>query len=259
MAEPFDPSLYVRAPIINIANGVTLANTLVAACPDQPPDNVYKAKMRLKGAAEAAQAALTARRREGAGMSEEDGRILDQEADGSFGALRMRLVAYSMLPVERYPKAERAGELVAEVFGSEGLEFLTFGHHTQNTTMVAVMQHIEQANLKAEIDDIAGPEFLEQIENVLPRYDAMVQDKLRREAATQTNLGDHVRALQAAIVDYANKVCGMVDPDEPASLEGVRRALRPIDAHRETVGRRAAGGGGGSGGQAEGDQGGTPT
>ncbi|WP_433928117.1 hypothetical protein AB3662_33075 [Sorangium cellulosum] len=241
MDQTFDASVYVRAPIINIANGVTLANALVAACPEAAPENVAKACTKLKAAAEAGQKALTARRRVNGALTEDDVRVLDREADASFGALRMRLVAYSMLPAERFPKARRAGELVKELFGDDGLSFLTAEYSVQNTVMASIVEHIQEAELQPEIDALAGPEFLEQIGNVLPRYDVMVRDRLQKEAATTSNLATVVRAIQSAIVSYATKVAGMVDEDEPATIEAVRRALRPLDAHRETGARRAQG------------------
>ncbi|AUX45798.1 uncharacterized protein SOCE26_072940 [Sorangium cellulosum] len=242
MDQSFDASVYVRAPIINIANGVTLASALVAACPQNAPENVGKACTKLKAAAEAAQKALTARRREKGTLTEEDGRALDREADASFGALRMRLVAYSMLPAERFPGARRAGELVKELFGEDGLAFLTAEYSVQNTVMASIVEHIQEAGLEAEIAALAGTEFLQQIGNVLPRYDMMVRDKLQREVAATSNLAAVVRAIQVAIVNYATKVAGMADEDEPETIETVRKALRPLDAHREGAARRAQGG-----------------
>lgn len=238
----FDATAYIRAPIINLANGVTLAGALVAACPDPAPSNVAKACAKLKAAGEAGQKALTARRRENGTYSEEDSRVLDREADNSFGALRMRLVAYSMLPVERYPQAGRAGEIVKTLFGSDGLTFLSADYSVQDAVMASVVQHIEDAGLQQDIDAIAGPEFLEQIRNVLPRYHAMVQDKLQKESAATSNLTTHVRAIQTAIVEYATKIAGMVDEDDPQTIEIVRKALRPLDVHRETLARKAHGG-----------------
>ncbi|WP_437478911.1 hypothetical protein WME75_31375 [Sorangium sp. So ce1014] len=242
MDPTFDASIYVRAPVINIANGVTLAHALVAACPEAAPENVAKACTKLKAAGEAGQKALTARRRENGALSEEDVRGLDREADGSFGALRMRLIATSMLPAERYPQARRAGELVKELFGDDGLSFLTAEYSVQNTVMTSIVEHIQEADLQPEIDAIAGPEFLEQIGNVLPRYDVMVRDRLQKEVAATSNLATVMRAIQSAIVSYATKVVGMVDEDEPATIEAVRKALRPLDAHREAGARRGQGG-----------------
>ncbi|WP_129351521.1 hypothetical protein [Sorangium cellulosum] len=60
----------------------------------------------------------------------------------------------------------------------------------QNTVMASIVEHIAQAGLKPEIDALAGPELLEQIGNVLPRYDAMVRDKLQKEAVATSNLAD---------------------------------------------------------------------
>ncbi|WP_437731193.1 hypothetical protein [Sorangium sp. So ce1335] len=154
----------------------------------------------------------------------------------------MRLVAYSMLPPERFPKARRAGELVNELFGDDGLSFLSAEYSVQNTVMASIVEHIQEAGLQPEIDALAGPEFLEQIGNVVPRYDMMVKDRLQKEAAATSNLTPVVRAIQSAIVSYATKVAGMVDEDDPATIETVRRALRPLDAHRESSARRAQGG-----------------
>jgi hypothetical protein len=70
----------------------------------------------------------------------------------------------------------------------------------------------------------------------------MVRDRLQKEAVATSNLATHVRAIQSAIVNYATKVAGMVDEDEPATIENARKALRPLDANREASARRAQGG-----------------
>jgi hypothetical protein len=241
MAEPFNPALYVRAPVININNGVTLCKALVDACPKGAPANVLKARKKLDTTADAAATALTARRRKLGTVSDEEARDLDQEADGAFGALRMRLQAYALLPVERYPLAKDAAEITVRLFGDEGLNFLSFAYNAQNTAMASVLRLIDEDKLEKTINTIVGPEFLEQIRDVLPRYDAMAKARMS-SVDGDTNLMEHVRAMQAAIVDYANKVSGMVDEDDPATVEAVQRALRPIDAHREAVARAAQGG-----------------
>jgi hypothetical protein len=92
--------------------------------------------------------------------------------------------------------------------------------------------------MQKDIDAIAGPEFLQQIRDVMPRYQAMVNGKLRRDSTSGQNLSEHVRALQAAIVEYATKIAAMVDDDEPESIRMAQSALRPIEAHREAAGER---------------------
>ncbi|AGP35984.1 hypothetical protein [Sorangium cellulosum] len=71
-------------------------------------------------------------------------------------------------------------------------------------------------------------EFLEQIGNVLPRYDAMVRDKLQKEAAATSNLATHVRAIQTAIVNYATKVAAMVDEEAAEQLHPLVERLSAI-------------------------------
>jgi hypothetical protein len=238
MALPLDITLYTRAPSFRLAGGITLAHALIDACPRSAPANVKKACKKLKGLTETAQAVLADRRREMSSSSEEDSRIVDREADASWGALRLRLRAYSMLPIERFPLAKRASELDTLLFGMEGLEFLKDDYFSQNATMGVILKQINDHKMQKDIDMIAGPEFLQQIRDVMLRYQSMVNDKLRRDNTSGPNLTEHVRALQAAIVEYATKVAAMVDDDEPESIRAAQSALRPIEAHREAAADR---------------------
>ena len=63
----------------------------------------------------------------------------------------------------------------------------------------------------------------------------MVSERLRRDTATGQNLSETVRALQAAIVNYASKVTGTVEHDDPESAEVARVALIPILNHRDSA------------------------
>ncbi|HEU4412872.1 MAG TPA: hypothetical protein VFS43_46960 [Polyangiaceae bacterium] len=234
-----DPSLYTRAPIVTAASGAALARALVAACPKGMPANVQKAARRLTKAAEEATATLGARQRIAGLLSDDGARLLDQEADVSWGSLRMRLLAWASLPPERFPEAKRAEQLVFRLFGAEGLTFLQSDYNTQSTIMSALLQRIDEDGLQPEIDALAGPAFLAQVRHVHERYVAMVSARLQRQSGEASeNLAVHTRALQAAIVDYATKVCATIDPDDPATIEVAAMALRPIDAFREESARR---------------------
>jgi hypothetical protein len=236
MAIPLDLTLYTRAPTFRLAGGITLAHALVDSCPKTAPDNVRKACKKLKVAADRAQNVLAERRREQGTFSEDDSRAIDREADASWGALRLRLRAYSMLPVERFPLAKRASELDTLLFGVEGLEFLKEDYFSQNAKMGVILKHIDDDKLQKAIDLVAGPEFLQQIRDIMPRYQAMVTEKLQKDNAPGQNLTEHVRALQGAIVEYATKIAALVDDDEPESIRVAQSALRPIEAHREAAG-----------------------
>src|SRR5690606_20447386 len=129
-----------------------------------------------------------------------------------------RLTAFSVLPVEDYPKAARAAELVVVLFGSDGLSFLKEAYPIQYATMDTLLKRIDADSLQKEIDDLAGPEFIRAIRKVMPRYGEVVGAMLKRDNASGQNLLEHVRTIQRGIVDYATKVCGTVDEDEPETV-----------------------------------------
>lgn len=239
----FDPARYTSAPILTVASAITLAGALVAACPKGAPANVKKSCRKLAAARDAAQSAWSAKQTELRQATGLDGPVIDREADGSWAALRMRLEASALLPAARYPKASRAAELIAWLFGKDGLNFLKEPYPAQWASMNTILQRIDEEGLQGELDALAGPEFLAQIRHVHPRYDAMVKAMLQRDAATGENLLDHVRAVQRAIVDYATKVAATVDEDEPETVTAALEALRSIETHREALARRGATGG----------------
>jgi hypothetical protein len=236
MAAPFDPALYVRAPIFTMSVGITLAFALVDACPKSAPANVKKACKHLKTVAEKAQSDLAERNRRLGAYSDEDSRTLDNEADRAWGALRMRLQAMGMLNPEVFPKAPRAAQLETSLF-AEGTEFLKAEFASQSTSMASLLQRIDADKLAQDIDELAGKEFLQAVRNVQPRYEAMVKERLRRDNASGQNFAETVRAIQAAIVNYAAKIIGTIEHDDPATTEVARIALLPIHNHREASAR----------------------
>jgi len=239
MAAPFDASLYIRAPIITVSTGVTLANALHDACASGAPAGVKKASKHLKSVADKAEADLAARNRKLGEFSEEDSRQLDNEADRAWGGFRLRLQGLAMLDPETYPRARRAAELEAKVF-AQGSEFLKLEYAAQSTAMSSLLKQIDDDGFQKDIDDLAGKEFLQAIRHVQPCYEAMVKERLRRDKAMGQNLADSVRAIQSAIVNYAQKVLGTIEHDDPDTTEAARVALLPIANFREAAARAAA-------------------
>jgi hypothetical protein len=240
MAEPFDPSLYVRSPIVNASTGATLALALAGACPKDAPANVKKAAKHLSAVAAQVQEILAERNRRMGTFSEDDSRKLDNEADRAWGALRMRIEAMAMLNPSITSRATRAAELRASLF-AEGTEFLKEEYASQRTSMGALLKRIDDEKLEKDIDAVAGKEFLQAVRSVQPRYDAMVNERLRRDQGTGTNLADSVRAIQAAIVNYAAKVIGTIEHDDPSTVEAARVALLPIANFRAAATREVTG------------------
>ena len=102
------------------------------------------------------------------------------------------------------------------------------------------MRRVDAEGLAADIERLAGKEFLDNVRTQHTAYGKMVQSVLQREDALTDDLSDHVRAMGQEVVDYATKVLASIDRTKPNTVTAARTALRPIDAFREATQRRAA-------------------
>lgn len=223
---------------MTLEGGITLSRVLAESCPKIMAASVKKAQKRLIDVAEAAQIAYTLRKKALGRAGEEDSRPIDRAGDNSWGALRGRLQAYTLLPVETYPDAKRAGEILASLFGDAGLSFLTESYPEQYAIADSVLRRIDEEKFAVDIERIAGKEFLDNVRVQHVAYGKMVAGVLQREATLSEDLGEHVRAMGQEIVDYATKVLATVDRDKPATITAARAALRPLDAFREATQKR---------------------
>lgn len=231
---PLDPITYAHSPSITVSTGITLATALVDACPKDAPANVKKAAVYLKSIADLARTDLADRNRELGTFPDEDSRTLDNEADRCWGGLRLCVQGRAMLRADMYPKAKLAAEIDAKLF-AQGTEFLKSEYASQSSSMGSLLQMIEDDKMEKDINSVVGPDFLAAIRDVQPRYEAMVKERLRRDSASGQNLTERVRTIQNAIVNYASKVLGSVEHDDPATAEAARKALLPIVNHRDAV------------------------
>lgn len=233
----FDPSVYVRAPMFSLPEGLTLARALIASCPRALAATLKKPSERLQTRIDAAQTALMDRQRQNT-LTEEDTRALDSETDGCFTGVRMRLEGYAALPASQYPKSERASTLLRKLFGDGGLGFLRDSYAAQLAAMKVLMQRIDEDKLAREVDELCGPEFLEHIRKLLPRYERMVHGVLNRETGVTENLTNHRSSLQKAVSAYASAVCGTVDDSDPETIAIAFQALAPLDNLRSNLASR---------------------
>lgn len=114
-------------------------------------------------------------RQRSAGEEGESTRAVDSDADASWSALRMRLEAYALLPASDFAMAPRAEALLGILFGDGGLAFLRERYPVQFTLADTILKRIDEDGLQAEIDALAGPEFLQNIRTQHKRYDGMVK------------------------------------------------------------------------------------
>ena len=235
----FDPSVYVRAPMFSLPEGLTLARALIASCPRALAATLKKPSERLQTRIDAAQTALMDRQRQNT-PTEEDTRLLDGEIDGCFIGLKLRLDGYAALPSSKQPKSQRASTLLRQLFGDSGLSFLRDNYPAQLAAMRILIKRIDEDKLAREIDELCGPEFLDHIRMLLPRYERMVHGVLNRETGVGENLNAHRMGLQKAISSYASAVCGTVDDSDESTIELAIQALAPLDNLRANLtGRRS--------------------
>jgi hypothetical protein len=229
-----DPSVYVRAPVMTLAGGITLCRVVANACPATMPDFVKKSATHLAAVAEDAQKAFVARKK-ALGQSNDDAQNIDKWADRSWSALRGRLEMVTLLPPEVYPGAKRAKEILELLFDETGLSFLTQRYPEQYTIAGTYLRRIDEENLAVDIDHLAGADFLANVRLQHNAYGSMVARMLERENALGDDLSEHVRAMGQTLVEYATKVLASIDRDDSTTIQAATAALRPIDVFRENT------------------------
>jgi hypothetical protein len=235
MSDDFDPTPYVRPPVLDVASGVGLGIALLEGMPKSAPEGARKAARRLRDAVGELQSAWAA---SGRTSAPSDRRPADIRVDKAWAALHGRLEAYAWLPADEHPKARRAGELV-DIIYPEGLQFLTLPYAMEWAEGEKRLKLIDDEELGAEIDALAGPEFLAEVRKAHKMYgEAIGVAKPGGEAAT-VNLVDPLRNVGRAVTEYALELIPLAH-GSAALAEIVRSALRPIDDHRSDAARRAA-------------------
>jgi hypothetical protein len=235
-AIEFDASPYVRAPRGSVPAIVGLSIKLLSAVPTHPPPGVRAAARRLRRATVALQERWAERERAPKPATLRPFDIID---DNAWSALRGRIADYARLPVATFPKAARAAEIHDSLFPNLG--FLNLEYATQWSECEMRLKRIDAEGLAAEIDEIAGPEFLANVRAAHKQYgDALGITRRATEETEVPNLARPLRAVCEAIAHYAVQVVAMRDPDQDADgamLRTIRTALKPLDEYREKTSR----------------------
>lgn len=232
--DDFDPTPYVRPPELDVASGVALGVSLLSAMPKEASENVRKAARRLRAATVELQDAWSAN---GRGDATIDKRPADIRVDKAWGALYSRLDAYASLPSDENPKAKRAAELLDLIY-PDGLQFLTLPYNAEWAEGEKRLKLIEDEELAADLNELAGPEFLAEVKKAHKLYGDAI-GITRPAGEGPVNLVDPLRALGRAITQYSLQVVATVDESQ-ASISTAKGALKPIDDTRADAAHRVA-------------------
>lgn len=243
-APVWEPSDYARMPTLTLRSAIGLGRAFISSTPvsKSTPLPVRKAHARLEHVINTSSAALSKRLSAEHRASLAEPGVVDIEADQSWGAFRMRLEGYAVLPRPKNPRVIRARELMQVLFGGEGLTFLTLPYVEQVAEMEARLTLIEEEELRRELEVIVGKDFVEQIHEVQPRYATMVRELLVRDEESGENLLGHLRSMQRSLQWFVSAVVGQVDPDDAESVEAAMTALLPLRNYRERAAKRASAG-----------------
>lgn len=251
--ETFDSTPYQRAPRLNLVGALALGRALVELRPDQAPPQLHRIAGKLELLIAEAEASLTTRRRESAPAYRTHELSLDNAADSLWSMLRDRLDTWgafehpglagvvrahsrrsttAVVLAQARGKAAQARELSGRLFGSGGLAFLRLPYPEQAQSMASILRLIDEDELSESIDELAGPELMVALVACQAQYEAMVEARMSRIIRKSGDLGLLRARLQRTIRRYTNAVLTLLDEDEPASLDIVLTALRPIEVLR---------------------------
>ena len=191
MSDEFDPTQYVRAPMIDVPSGVALGVALLTALPTPTPDNVLNAANKVRQETVALQLAWGKGDRGGAPP---DRRKADMRIDNAWGILLDRLEAYSLLPVAGFPRAPRARELV-DILSPGNREWLNFVYGAEWAESTKRLERIAGDGLTQDINDLAGPEFLSEVQEAHTAYGIALGVTKPAHEVLEVNLADPLRSL----------------------------------------------------------------
>lgn len=226
----FDPALYTRVPNLDVPSLIALARQVLAVAPARPGAALKKSLQELRAATSTLEAAYREHLSAPAGQ---DSRPVDQAADNAWACVYARLDSYAALPVEHYPRAREASELLRKLF-PEGLSFVKLEYGAQWTEAEQRLQLIKQERLTAALEALIGPEFVAELHRCHALYTAMIgvaQPKKGRQ-----KLPD-LRALrlgaQQALTAHTIQLLAVHLAGDPKQQEAIRPAFAAIDAYRD--------------------------
>jgi hypothetical protein len=219
-------------PPLDVPSMLALAHALLAAIPPNPPVHVMEAAAEVKAAIKALEAVWGARGNE---SKKPDPRPIDRRVDLSWSSFFWRIDTLATLPHDLYPRAVRARVLRDQIFpGDDRLGFTKIPYKAEWAEVKKRLDLIDRENLAPEIDDLAGPEFLQEMTQAFALYGEVLGiTKVAPADETPEPLLDELRELGAAITDYTVAVLSTIQRKKPDTQEAALVALRPLTEARE--------------------------
>ena len=234
----FDPSRYLRTPVVDVSGGVALSIALLASADPSLEGAPAKAAKRLRTSVVALQSAWGQQR--AVAVPKVNPRPADQRLDRAWGAVGRRLETVAELP-ETLPEAKQAATLYALLF-PEGLTFLALPFEKQWAESEQRLKQIDEGSNAKVLAALVGDFVVAELRAAHAEYGRVLGITAAKAPETTTPaLTEPLRAVTQAIAAYALQVVAAGQSD-PELMPAVRKALRPIDDIRAAQARRAAAG-----------------
>ena len=241
--QPFDASQYLTPPRLTVPQAFALSIALLHALPKAAGAGVHRAAKALNQTTVALQLLWSARERALSAAKPRDRVVVDRRIDAAWGALKLRISGYAMLPSALYPLAARAEELDKALF-PRGMVFLKDAMEAEWAASDELLKRIDADKLASDIDTLAGPDFLVEIRAAHLEYgQALGITEAHAAPEGPSALLKPLRAVVQAIADYVIQIIAIVDREDEATSTVARNALLPLNRYREGAARRAGKGG----------------
>jgi hypothetical protein len=233
-----------RPPNVSLRATISLAHALLAIKPklDHPPHELAASNLAAELAA--AEAALTARRRQsGKAELESSLREFDLSVDGTWKTAHDNLERWSNFEtpgfdalteaersaidlVGKREQAAQAASLRVRLFGG-GLDFLRTGSVEQSAAMAERLRLIKDDGLGGVLDELVGFDITNSLMVCQGRYEQMVAARLAK-GTVGPNLVDVRTRLRRQLTHYsASLVLYLMSKSDTESVRVVLDALRP--------------------------------
>lgn len=251
--DTIDVNNYTRISNVSLATLIALRKALAKVAPEQSNEQIERAKQELTEAIDAGQAELLQRRRLAQTPAYGPARPFDGAVDALWGCAKARLEALRAFEhpgldalvaaggprglriARNRRRAERAGKLIEIVFGDEGLRFTKLRYREQLVVMNTMLELIDENDIADQIDNLVGLDIIASLRDCQELYEDLVADRLAGEGLDSKAIGALRRRLSRAIVQYNVAVFGLLDREQPKTLEMVTRALRPVLVLRQHI------------------------
>lgn len=236
MSEPFDATPYVRPPVVDIATAIGLSCQLLSNIPKKASAPVLAAARKLRKATVHAQTVWGAAIEVDASSAKRPADII---VDNAWGALEQRIAGYARLPANEYPLAAKAQEIHDALFAN--MNFLTLEYTAEWAEGEARLTKIDKEGLAANIDKIAGPDFLSHLRVAHAAYGKVLGATTAQHKKPAPRVVDALNDLKRGIVQLAINIIAGIDEDVPTTVATAQSMLEPLDQLRAAQSRKASG------------------